>query len=104
MIRLGDKVFLKFNDRQELCKHKGAYIYESMKNALRYMTTPERNMGYIVMEYRPVLHGRWIQCGTNSQGNCLFECTVCHKVSVGCGCFCSCCGSEMDMDPEEVIE
>lgn len=105
MITLGDKVFLKFDNTQQLCRSHGhPYLYESMENAFRNMTLYERNMGYIVMEYRPVLHGRWIQCGTDEHENCLFECTVCHKTFIDPGCFCSCCGSEMDMKPQNVIE
>ena len=105
MITLGDKVFLKFDNERQLCRTRGhPYLYQSMENAIKNTTQYERNMGYIIMEYRPVLHCRWIQVGVNCQGNTLFECNVCHKVSVGSGCFCSCCGSEMDMGPDEVVE
>lgn len=105
MIRVGDRIFVKFNGAGEVSRYKGkAYIYESMENGIRYMTKPEMDLGYLLVEYRPNIHGRWIQTGVDKVGNVLFECNVCHNITINNGNFCSCCGSDMDMKPEECLE
>lgn len=104
MIKKGDNVILKFSTMWdgELCRDHGkAYIYPSMKRAVRYCH-PDHE---VLVEYAPVKHGHWILRTKNNICDMTYqyECSQCKQPS-RCRCqtkFCPHCGAIMDGDINE---